>query len=191
MGQSSSSSATKANVVVCGLDNSGKSTILNTLKPDADRSQVISATIGYNVETFQMGKVKFTAFDMGGAKKFRDLWNAYYKSVDGIIFVIDSSDALRLCVVKDELEEMLEHEDIKDRPIPLLIFANKMDVPDAKTPAEIVQMLDLYCASKTGSRPFNIFASNALKGVGLTEGMNWLQDNILQQQQKKNGGKKK
>eukprot|EP00796_Vickermania_ingenoplastis_P007596 gene7596-5357_t len=176
MGQSS----TKLSLVVCGLDNSGKTTIMNALKPEEHRAQNISATIGYNVETFQKGKVKFTAFDMGGAKKFRDLWSSYYQNVDGIIFVIDSSDALRLCVVKDELEEMLQHADIKSRPVPLLIFANKMD---------ITQLLDLYSAAKTGSRPFNIFASNALKGTGVNEGMEWLQG-IMLTQQKSAGGKK-
>lgn len=178
MGQSS----TKLNLVLCGLDNSGKSTILNSLKPEEQRTTNISATIGYNVETFQKGKVKFTAFDMGGAKKFRDLWSSYYQNVDGIIFVIDSSDELRLCVVKDELEEMLGHNDIKSKKIPLLIFANKMDITGAKTPAEIVQLLDLYNAAKTGSRPFNIFASNALAGTGVNDGMTWLQDAMLEQQ---------
>lgn len=142
------------------------------------------------METFQKGKVKFTAFDMGGAKKFRDLWNAYYQNVDGIVFVIDSSDALRLCVVKDELEEMLNHPDLKSRPIPLLIFANKMDVENAKSPAEIVQLLDLYNAVKTGGRPFNIFASNAVTGKGVSEGMAWLEESMMAQQKKDKKGKK-
>lgn len=181
MGQSS----TKLSIVVCGLDNSGKTTLLNALKPESKRTTAVNATIGYNVEMFQKGKVSFTAFDMGGARKFRDLWSSYYHNIDGIVFVIDSSETLRLCVVKDEIEEMLEHPDVKSRKIPLLIYGNKMDVAGAKSPAELVQILDLYSASKTGGRPFNIVASNAISGVGVEEGLSWLQDTILAQTQKK------
>lgn len=180
----SSSSIAKVSIVTCGLDNSGKSTILNVIKPPSARVEMVSATVGYKVERFELEKVKFTAFDMGGSEKFRDLWPPYYQQVDGIVFVVDSSDALRLCVVKDELDTLLLHlQTSSSRSVPLLVFANKMDVAGAKTPAELVQLLDLYSTQKIGSRPFNIFASDALKGVGIREGIAWLKEAILTQQQ--------
>lgn len=43
----------------------------------------------------------------------------------GIIFVIDSSDKLRLVVAKDELKELLAHEDVKASHCPILFYANK------------------------------------------------------------------
>ena len=44
----------------------------------------------------------------------------------GIVWVIDSTDQSRMCVVQDEIETMLEHDDLADRPFPILFFANKV-----------------------------------------------------------------
>lgn len=40
--------------------------------------------------------IAFTAFDMSGAGRYRNLWEHHFKSCQGIIFVIDSSDRMRL-----------------------------------------------------------------------------------------------
>ena len=47
--------------------------------------------------------VGFTAFDMSGQGRYRNLWEHYYKECQGIVFVVDSSDKLRMVVAKDEL----------------------------------------------------------------------------------------
>lgn len=188
----SAPSSGKYSIVVCGLDNSGKSAMLNMIKPPEERMEVISATVGYKVERFKLNSVRFTAFDMGGSQKFRDLWKTYYELVNGVVFVVDSSDVLRLCVVKDELDMLLKHLNTETtRSVPLLVYANKMDLNGAKNPAELVQLLDLYSTEKIGSRPFNIFASNALKGTGVNEGMTWLQDTILKQKRESSHKNKK
>ncbi|CBZ25320.1 putative ADP-ribosylation factor-like [Leishmania mexicana MHOM/GT/2001/U1103] len=168
---------TKLNIIICGLDNSGKTTIINFMKPENQRSENIAATVGYNVDSFKRGNVYITAFDMSGAQKFRGLWESYYSNIDGVVFVIDSSDALRMCVVKDELEQMLNHADLKMGKVPFVFFANKMDLAGAKTPMELTQILQLN--SLMGDHPMNIFASNALRGEGIHEGMDWLRSVML------------
>jgi len=47
---------------------------------------------------------------MSGAGKYRNLWEHYYKDAQAIIFVIDCSDKLRMCVVKEELQAMLKNK---------------------------------------------------------------------------------
>ena len=47
-------------------------------------------------------------FDMSGAGKYRNLWEFYYKSCEAVIFVVDSSDKIRMPVAKDELDNMLQ-----------------------------------------------------------------------------------
>jgi len=47
---------------------------------------------------------------MSGQGRYRDLWEHYYADVDAVIFVVDSSDKIRTCVAKDELEQMLNHK---------------------------------------------------------------------------------
>lgn len=74
---------------------------------------------------------------MSGAGRYRSLWEHHFKSCQGIVFVIDSSDRMRLVVVRDELDILVQHPDIINRKIPILFFANKMDCADALSSVKI------------------------------------------------------
>ena len=119
----------------------------------------VTPTVGFNVEQFARSAINFTVFDMSGAGKYRNLWEHYYKDAQAIIFVIDCSDKLRMCVVKEELQAMLQHPDT--RGVPTLFFANKIDISDHLNPVECVQYLDL---DSVKDRPWHITPSNALTG---------------------------
>ena len=71
-------SSKKAQIIIVGLDNSGKSTMINILKPSKYAQVEIAATIGFKVETFKHSKINFTCFDMSGQGKYRSLWEKYY-----------------------------------------------------------------------------------------------------------------
>lgn len=47
---------------------------------------------------------------VSGQGRYRNLWEHYYAEAEGIIFVIDSAEAVRMCVVKDELDTLLAHK---------------------------------------------------------------------------------
>lgn len=172
----------EANVIVVGLDNSGKTTILNHLKPEEAKSQEVVPTVGFNVETVSHQKLSLNAFDMSGQGRYRNLWEHYYRDCQGIIFVIDSSDKIRMAVVKDELSELMQHQDIRGRRVPILFFANKSDFRDALSS---VKCSTLLCLDTIRDNPWNIVASNALTGDGLREGMDWLADQIIASLSKK------
>eukprot|EP00441_Pelagodinium_beii_P015063 CAMPEP_0197673088 /NCGR_PEP_ID=MMETSP1338-20131121/80329_1 /TAXON_ID=43686 ORGANISM="Pelagodinium beii, Strain RCC1491" /NCGR_SAMPLE_ID=MMETSP1338 /ASSEMBLY_ACC=CAM_ASM_000754 /LENGTH=124 /DNA_ID=CAMNT_0043253293 /DNA_START=69 /DNA_END=439 /DNA_ORIENTATION=- len=105
-------------IIVVGLDNSGKSTLLNYLKPKKASSYEVVPTVGFSVEQFGKSGLQFTAFDMSGQGRYRSLWEKYYTDVQAIIFVVDSTDRIRMCVAKDELTQMLDHADLKTANIP-------------------------------------------------------------------------
>ncbi|KAG9486136.1 hypothetical protein GDO78_008944 [Eleutherodactylus coqui] len=71
--------------------------------------QDIVPTIGFSIEKFKTSSLSFTVFDMSGQGRYRNLWEHYYKEGQAIIFVIDSSDKLRMVVAKEELETLLNH----------------------------------------------------------------------------------
>ncbi|XP_055316692.1 ADP-ribosylation factor-like protein 6 isoform X2 [Sitodiplosis mosellana] len=119
--------------------------------------------------------IAFTAFDMSGAGRYRNLWEHHFKSTQGIIFVIDSSDRMRLVVVKDELDILIKHPDIQNRRIPILFFANKIDCPDSLSSVKIAAALGL---EKLKDKPWHISSSNALSGEGLQDGIQWLVQQI-------------
>ena len=58
------------NILVIGLDNSGKSTILNHFKPEEDKSPDIVPTVGFNVEKFKSNEKIVCAFIF---QKFREI----------------------------------------------------------------------------------------------------------------------
>lgn len=165
----------ECSIIVVGLDNSGKSTLLNYLKPKKASSYEVAPTVGFSVEQFGKGKLSFTAFDMSGQGRYRSLWEKYYADVQAIIFVIDSTDRIRMCVAKDELQQMLDHADLKAAKIPILFFANKMDQASALSPADVMEELGL---SEITEKPWRITASCALTGEGVEDGVNWLAENV-------------
>ncbi|GAQ78163.1 ADP-ribosylation factor family protein [Klebsormidium nitens] len=163
----------KVGVLIVGLDNSGKSTLLNRLRPKKARTADVVPTIGFQVESFLKHGIQFTAFDMSGAGRYRSLWEAYFKDAQAVIFVIDATDLVRMCVAKDELELMLRHPDL--RKVPFLFYANKSDVPKCWTALQCAQALQL---DENKDKPWNILASNALTGEGVEEGIDWLAEMI-------------
>jgi len=165
----------EASILCVGLDNSGKTTIINKLKPEKSQSTDIVPTVGFAVEKLVMPGLSFTIFDMSGQGRYRNLWEHYYKDAQAIIFVIDSSDKLRMVVAKEELDLLLNNPDLKPKRIPVLIFANKMDMRDSLSPVQVSNLLKL---DDLKEKPWHICASNALTGEGLHEGVEWLTDQV-------------
>ena len=61
------------------------------------------------------------------------------------------------------------------RGVPVLIYANKMDLPGALSVPQISDRLGLPTLR---DRKWQVQASNAARGDGLYEGMDWLAKNI-------------
>ena len=58
-------------------------------------------TIGLNIETVEFRDYNLTFWDVGG--QATKLWKHYFDSVDGLVFVIDSTDSSRMARAKSEL----------------------------------------------------------------------------------------
>merc|ERR1712204_21195 len=85
-------------------------------------------TIGFNVETVQ--------------DKIRPLWRYYYQGTNALIYVVDSNDRDRTEDAREELMKMLDEDEMRDAV--LLVFANKQDLPNAMTAAEVTEKLGLH-----------------------------------------------
>ena len=93
----------KVNLLVVGLDASGKTTILRKLDPRySDNAAQSAPTVGSSQEGFYINKISFNCFDMSGQGKYRPLWEQNLQDADAIIFVIDASDRIRFGVALDE-----------------------------------------------------------------------------------------
>lgn len=167
----------ECNVVVVGLDNSGKSTMINYLqraKLDGDHEpEEVAPTVGFRVETFKRKNVNFTAYDMSGQGKYRNLWSQHYAEIHAIVFVLDSTDRMRLAVARDELEMVLSDVSVRSRNIPVLFLCNKKDCPNSMGPAECVSKMGL---EQIRERPWSIVSTNARTGEGIEDAVEWLAD---------------
>lgn len=150
-----------------GLDAAGKTTILYKLKLNELVTTI--PTIGFNVERVEYRNISFTVWDIGGQETIRPLWRYYYENIQGIIYVIDCNDKERLNDARHELEMILHEEQLSEAP--LLVLANKQDLPHAATTGELTEKLGLH---KQPRRKWSVQGSCALNGDGIYEGLDWL-----------------
>ena len=164
-------SSKEMRILMVGLDAAGKTTILYKLK----LGEVVTTipTIGFNVETVEYKNISFTVWDVGGQDKIRTLWRHYYQNTEGLIFVVDSNDQERFGDAKQELHKMLAEDELREAVV--LIFANKQDLPKAKTAAEITEKLGLTAMT---TRQWYIQPCCATTGDGLYEGLDWLSNTL-------------
>lgn len=130
-------------LLILGLDNAGKTTILCMLlfiihyidKMQLGEVQNVVPTVGFNVEYVQYENINFQVWDIGGQYEIRPYWRCYYPKTNAVVFTVDSSDKDRIDIVKQELFILLEEEDLKE--VPLAIVANKQDKVGCLTDKEV------------------------------------------------------
>ncbi|XP_065176099.1 ADP-ribosylation factor 6-like [Sycon ciliatum] len=156
---------TQARILMLGLDAAGKTTILYKFK----LNEVVSTipTIGFNVETVEpMKGLTFTVWDVGGQDKIRPLWRHYFTGTEGLIYVVDSADSSRFAEARAELHSILDSEEM--RGVPLIVYANKQDLPNAAPPSVLIEKLQL---SKLSGHQWYVQTTCATNGDGLCEGI--------------------
>ncbi|OWK55463.1 ADP-ribosylation factor-like protein 3 [Lonchura striata] len=159
-------------IVLLGLDNAGKTTLLKRLA--SEEVSTITPTQGFNIKSVQSHGLKLNVWDIGGQRSIRPYWKKYLGSTDLLIYVIDSADQKRFEETGQELAELTEDESLTG--VPLLVFANKQDLVTAAPAAEIAEGLSLHTYR---DREWQIQACSALSGEGVQDGMNWISSQIM------------
>ena len=95
----------------------------------------------------------------------RPLWYQYYQNSTALIYVVDSNDRDRIELCKYEIHRLMQEEELKD--IPMLVMANKQDLPNAMSIAEITDKLDLHKIKGNPWRKNNYFEIQSLRGKKL------------------------
>lgn len=155
-------------LVVVGLENAGKTTLLGVLSTGAAPANALP-TIGLNVVTARVGNVKIKAWDLGGQDQYRAEWGRYAKGCDVILFVVDAADAAQFPAAKHELHRMLEDPDLAKTP--LLIVANKIDLEPHASESQVIEALNLDYVTE---QPWVVFPVSALKSTNVDRVLDWL-----------------
>ena len=165
----------KARIVIVGLDNAGKTTLLHTMK--THHFAQFEQTKSYTQEELEFGGIHMTCFDLGGHSVVRQSWSEYYLKADAVVFVIDASDNERISEAKEELSAIQEKV---PRNVPILILGNKQDVVGCISREELQEKLSIKSMSpleggKNGNeRPLRIQMISAKQDFGYEIGFNWI-----------------
>lgn len=173
-------------VAMLGLDLSGKTTCLYRLK--FHQYTETKPTVGFNCEKINvnMGNSKervFTVWDAGGQERIRPLWKSYARKADGIIYVVDSSDKERLEEAKIELIKLLKSPETQG--LPVVVLANKQDLPGSVDSSEVEKMLSLK--ELPPGQLWHVEPTCGVTGEGLEEAVEQMAELI----EKKKKGKRK
>merc|ERR550539_85148 len=98
----------EARILVLGLDNAGKTTILKKLS-DEDIEHIMP-TQGFNIKSLMHAEFKLNVWDIGGQRSIRPYWRNYYDQTDALVYVIDSADTRLLEETGVELGQLLEED---------------------------------------------------------------------------------
>lgn len=111
-------------LLMVGLDNAGKTTIVKRLNHE-DISNT-SPTLGFQIKSLAYNQYRLNIWDVGGQKSLRAYWRNYYEKTDGLVWVVDSVDVIRLEDCRQELQDLLKEERVAGAT--LLVLANKQDI---------------------------------------------------------------
>ncbi|MBN3280264.1 ARL4D protein, partial [Polyodon spathula] len=165
-------------VVIIGLDMAGKTSLLYRLKLREFVKTI--PTKGFNMEKVKVAigssrAITFQVWDVGGQEKLRPLWKSYTRRTDGIVFVVDSTETERVEEAKVELHKITRTSE--NQGIPVLVLANKQDLPAPLSATEMEKVLALH--EMSASTLHHVQGCSAVDGQGLQPGLEKLYEMIL------------
>eukprot|EP00658_Telonema_sp_P-2_P083147 TRINITY_DN892_c0_g1_i1.p1 TRINITY_DN892_c0_g1~~TRINITY_DN892_c0_g1_i1.p1 ORF type:complete len:181 (+),score=31.34 TRINITY_DN892_c0_g1_i1:206-748(+) len=161
--------AKETRILILGLDNAGKTTILYKFQVPGGNPVQTVPTVGFNMETVQHKNVELQVWDLGGQTSIRPYWRCYYLNTSGIVYVVDSTDRERMAISKQSFDLMKDEEELVN--VPIAVLANKQDMPGAMAPEEVATALGL---PEVMDRPWAIFKTSATRDEGVQEALEWL-----------------
>ncbi|VUC32013.1 unnamed protein product [Clonostachys rosea] len=166
-------------ILMLGLDNAGKTTIVKKIM--GEDVNTVSPTLGFIIKTIDYDGYKLNIWDVGGQKTLRSYWRNYFEKTDALIWVVDSTDRLRIDDCRIELQGLLQEEvrmettlcptNMRLAGASLLVFANKTDVEGCMNEQEILSALEL---ENVRTHHWHVLQCSAMTGRNLKEGLAWV-----------------
>ena len=141
----------KQRFLMLGLDGAGKSTLFQRIRDSKKGTHAeapLEPSIAYNVTSLEIDGRDCTLWDVSGSPLTRDLWKHYLSGTDCLVWVIDSSNLCRLRESRDLLKKIVAHRAL--RGVPIVVVANKQDLPTARTSFELEEVLQLDLVREQG-----------------------------------------
>jgi small GTP-binding protein len=147
-----------AKIIVTGLDNAGKTSLLIALEkkfayePDL---KALKPTVRINRANFTFLNQQIIRWDFGGQEKYREEYLAhkerFFSDIDLFFYVVDVQDRARYMESIEYFEEILKFFIQKQVKIPIIILFNKSD-PELRgqpqTEKALISLKDMFLKVK-------------------------------------------
>ncbi|EDV26394.1 uncharacterized protein TRIADDRAFT_54332 [Trichoplax adhaerens] len=125
--------------ICIGITGAGKSKVLAVLCSEKDE---IIPTQGFSIKDVPFENAILHVKEIGGSEMLRKYWKKYYRGVQGIIFVVDSScDEDTLKIASEEFCKAIMDPDLAG--LPLLVLLNSIDQSKARSIEEITDAFNI------------------------------------------------
>ena len=105
----------------------------------------------------------------GGQEQYRTEWSRYTKGCDVVLYVVDAAAPQKFVTAKKELHKLLDDGSIGTTP--LLVLANKIDIPEHAGEQELIEKLQLNYVLET---PWMVLPISALHTTNIDQVVEWL-----------------
>lgn len=136
-----------------GLDNSGKTSIILSLKKDTNLLTYYSLnpTQGLNIVNIEENGMKYSIWDFGGQEQYRQDYlqnfEKHIQGVDRVIYVIDVQDSDRYETALQYLEAIVKGFKDKIKGCDFAIYLHKFD-PQLEMRSEFSRKVDDHLTKK-------------------------------------------
>lgn len=160
-------------VLVLGLDGAGKTSLLHCLATGSLEHDM-QPTQGFNAVSISREDLHIEFLEIGGKEELRPYWQKYISKALLLVFVVDSSQPQLFPVARKHLHALLT----SDPRLPLMVLANKQDLPGA---CSITDLHDALTLSEAGDRRLFLIGTHVKRGEAeLSSGVQDARDLITQ-----------
>lgn len=153
-------------ILMLGLNGAGKTTIANSLVGSTpEYTEPTFAPTCHSGTNLSQGLKGHSVWlwDFSGDERIRhDAWPNLVREPQVLMFVVDSSDVARITEARQYLSGVLQSPNVVG--IPVLILANKQDLPGALSPPELAEKL---FPQQHTANPLQVQGACAVTGEGL------------------------
>lgn len=111
-------------ILLLGLDNAGKTTLLKQLASE-DISH-ITPTQGFNIKSVQSQGFKLNVWDIGGQRKIRPYWRSYFENTD---ILVSNHDMLVFADIDPSEPGQQQLQMVKERDVWLAVSDSVVPIP--------------------------------------------------------------
>lgn len=163
-------------VLVLGLDNAGKTTIINQIM--GRDIATVAPTMGFQIHTFPWKNYSVNVWDIGGQSSLRSFWGNYFDRLDVVVWVIDAGNTLKLQELYEELREKVIKQDQLQGTY-FVVLVNKIDTIAPEERDEVYSAIasTLKVSLELSATKYTVRTVLGRTGEGLGLAMDWIVDN--------------